>query len=115
MYEQASICAKHICGVDTEAYEGSQIYTSLKVTGVNLYSAGDFNEDGSSESIIYQDIENRVYKKLLIKNNKITGINLYGDISDAMWYQDLYQQGEDISTLRKDLIFGQTFIKEEAA
>ncbi len=115
LFEQAVVCAKNILGLSTEPYLGSQLYTSLKVTGVNLYSAGDFNGDESSESIIYDDPANQVYKKIVINNNRIIGLNLYGDISDAVWYQDLYQQKKDISGMREDMIFGKAFIADEAA
>jgi len=113
LFEQAVVCSKHMLNLDTEGYEGSQLYTSLKVTGVNLYSAGDFVGDDTTEDLVYEDLSQGVYKKLVIKDNKVIGVNLYGDISDAVWYRELFQDKTDISDMREDLIFGQAFMPDQ--
>ena len=115
LFEQAVVCAKHMLGLSVEPYKGSQIYTSLKVTGVNLYSAGDFHGDEGTETIVYSDPTKQIYKKLVLQNNRIVGMNLYGDIADAVWYQEFYQEKKDISRTREELIFGQAFLTEEVA
>lgn len=109
VFEQAKVCANHLSGQGSQAYVSLPTPTKLKVTGINLFSVGDFTGDEQSEMISYADPELGIYKKLVIKQNKIQGAVLYGDTADGIWYQTLLEQVEDISAIREALIFGQAY------
>jgi nitrite reductase (NADH) large subunit len=94
---------------DPAGYSGSATSTKLKVSGIDVFSAGDFSGGGTSEDIVLRDASRGVYKRLIIDDGKLVGAVLYGDTSDGNWYFDLLKRGEDISPLRDSLIFGQAF------
>ncbi|HNP03136.1 MAG TPA: nitrite reductase (NAD(P)H) small subunit, partial [Agitococcus sp.] len=79
---------------------------TLKVSGVNLFSAGDFS-GANAETIVLRDTSSSIYKRLFIKDNKLVGAVLFGDVQDGNWYFDLIKQQQDISDIRADLVFGQ--------
>jgi nitrite reductase (NADH) large subunit len=81
--------------------------TKLKVTGINVFSAGDFVGNDECEYLIFNDVARNIYKKLVIKQNKLIGILLYGDTIDGNWYFSLLVEAKDISSMRSDMIFGQ--------
>ncbi len=110
LFEQAKVCANHLARLGYGRYEGSVTSTKLKVTGIDLFSAGNFRGDEDSEDIIYRDPAAGVYKKLVIKNNKVDGAVLYGDTIDGAWYFQLMREGTDISNLRENLLFGQAHL-----
>jgi nitrite reductase (NADH) large subunit len=108
LYEMARTIAEVL--VEKEAaYGGSVMSTKLKVTGVDLYSGGDFAEAKDREEIVLRDASRGVYKRLVIKDNKIIGVVLYGDTSDGPWFFDKLKKGDDISEDREMLIFGQAY------
>ncbi|MBS0480930.1 MAG: NAD(P)/FAD-dependent oxidoreductase [Proteobacteria bacterium] len=90
-------------------YEGSVTSTKLKVSGIDLFSAGDFSGDDGAEDIVMRDASRGVYKRVIVKDGKLVGAVLYGDTADGSWYFDLLKKGEDISAIREGLIFGQAF------
>ena len=90
-------------------YAGSVTSTKLKVSGVDVFSAGDFGGGGESEDIVLRDACRGVYKRLVVRENKLVGAVLYGDTADGNWYFDLLKRGEDISGLRERLILGQAY------
>lgn len=104
LFDQAKVCASHLAEHGIRRYVQKATATTLKVTGVNLYSAGDFSGDGS-ESLVLRDPSQSVYKKLFLKNNKLIGAVLYGDIQDGVAYFDLIQRGVDVAAQRNTLIF----------
>ncbi len=106
LFEQAKVCANHLSSHGMAEFVSLPAATKLKVTGINLFSVGDFIGDANSETIRYTDPELGIYKKLVIQNNKIQGAVLYGDTADGNWYQRLLEQAEDISGIRDQLIFG---------
>ena len=106
LYEQAVVCANHLADFGIGRYLGSQVSTKLKVTGIDLFSAGDFMGEEGTESLVLRDPIRGVYKKLVMKNNVLVGACLYGDIHDGSWYFDLIRQGQDVSAMRQTLIFG---------
>ena len=110
LFEQAKVCANHLAQLGHARYEGSVTSTKLKVTGIDLFSAGDFAGDASSEDIVFQDPTAGVYKKVVLRNNAIIGAVLYGDTVDGAWYFDLMRNGTDISDFRESLLFGQAHI-----
>ena len=111
--EQAKVCANHLVDMGIASYVSRATSTKLKVTGINLFSAGNYLGDDESEDIVFQDPARHIYKKLVIKDNKIVGIVLYGDIIDGNWYFSLLTNGNDISEIRENILFGQHQIEQE--
>ncbi|MBF6057104.1 NAD(P)/FAD-dependent oxidoreductase [Thiomicrorhabdus heinhorstiae] len=113
LYEQAKVLADVLAeqGAEKEpVYEGSLTSTMLKVTGINLFSAGDFNADGeNSETLIFRDPQAGIYRKLVLQNNLIVGVLLYGDTYEANWLFELLQNRADVSTFRDTVLFGSGF------
>lgn len=108
LYESAKALADRLAGGSAE-YLGSVTNTKLKVTGINLFSAGDFAEAPDREEIVLRDASAGVYKRLVLKDNRIVGTVLYGDTADGSWFFDLMKKGSDVSAMRDTLIFGQSF------
>ncbi len=113
LFEQAKVLANHLVNNDVISYKSGATSTQLKVTGINLFSAGNFIGDRSTESMVYKDFARHIYKKLVIKNNKIIGIVLYGDTNDGLWYFSLLKDRQDISDMRENILFGQHHIETE--
>jgi nitrite reductase (NADH) large subunit len=108
LYEQGKVLAKKLAGVEVDGYSGSTLSTRLKISGVDLFSAGDYLGDETTEELILLDEKVGVYKKLVIYDNKIIGIVLYGDTADASWYLKLLKEHTDISDLRTKILFGKS-------
>ncbi len=106
LWEQAGVCATHLAQVGFARYRGSLTSTKLKVTGIDLFSAGDFMGGAGSEDLVMRDPKRGVYKRLVLKGGRITGVVLYGDVTDGPWYFELMQKGVDVSALRSKLAFG---------
>jgi nitrite reductase (NADH) large subunit len=106
LFEQAKVCANHLAHLGYGRYLGSATATRLKVSGVELFSAGNFIGDDSTESIVLKDASRGIYKKLVLKENRIEGAVLYGDTVDGAWYYELMREGSDISAHRDQLMFG---------
>ncbi len=107
LFEQAKVAANHLAEYGIGRYEGSVTSTKLKVTGIDLFSAGDFVGGEGTESLVFSDPSSGDYKKVVIKDNKLVGACLYGDTINGAWYFDLLREGTDISQFRKTLLFGQ--------
>ena len=107
LFDQAKVCANHLAQVGTKQYEGSVTSTKLKVTGIDLFSAGQFIEQEGDEALVLQDPSQGVYKKLVIRENTIKGAVLYGDTIDGSWYFQLMREQTDVSGFRHNLLFGQ--------
>ncbi len=90
-------------------YRGSVTSTKLKVSGIDVFSAGDFSGGDGCEDIVLRDASRGVYKRVIVKDDRIVGAVLYGDTADGNWYFDLLKKQEDVSDLRDVLIFGQAF------
>ncbi len=108
LYDMAKVAAKNMLGF-SETFEGVETATKLKVTGVDLYSAGDFAEAEGREEIVYRDATKGVYKRLVIEDNRIIGVVMYGDTADGTWFFGLLKDKTDISEMRDTLIFGPAF------
>lgn len=106
LYEQAAVCANHLADFGIGRYLGSQVSTKLKVTGIDLFSAGDFMGGEGTESLVLRDPIRGVYKKLVLKNGVLVGACLYGDIQDGSWYFDLIKQKQHVEDRRNTLVFG---------
>jgi nitrite reductase (NADH) large subunit len=90
-------------------YRGSVTSTKLKVSGIDVFSAGDFSGGEGCEDIVLRDATRGVYKRVIVKQDRVVGAVLYGDIADGNWYFDLLKTQEDIAEIRDALIFGQAF------
>ncbi len=94
---------------EPSGYTGSVTSTKLKVSGIDVFSAGDFSGGDGCEDIVMRDAARGVYKRVIVKEDKIVGAVLYGDTADGNWYFDLLKKQEDVSEIRDALIFGQAF------
>ncbi|MCT4656042.1 MAG: nitrite reductase large subunit NirB [Cohaesibacter sp.] len=108
LYEMAAVLADDLLGKEA-SYKGSVTATKLKVTGIDLYSAGDFADGPDREEIVLRDAANGIYKRLVLEENRIIGAVLYGDTADGPWFFDLLKKETDISEMRDCLIFGPAF------
>jgi NAD(P)H-nitrite reductase large subunit len=108
LFEQAKVCANHLAAHGVAEYVTLPTATKLKVTGINLFSVGDFVGDEYCGYILFNDPALGVYKKLVVKDSQIQGAVLYGDTQDGIWYQRLMEQKSDISQIRSTMIFGKT-------
>ncbi|TCO78926.1 nitrite reductase (NADH) large subunit [Plasticicumulans lactativorans] len=106
LWEQAKVCANHLAHYGIGRYLGSVTSTKLKVTGIDLFSAGDFNGGPDTDEIVLRDPARGVYKKLVVKENRVQGAVMYGDTVDGAWYFQLLREGTDISDFRETVLFG---------
>ena len=119
LFEQGKVLATHLAQMGIGRYTGSLTSTKLKVTGIDLFSAGDFmGNNGSTsqgladdtEEIILSDPHDGVYKKLVIRNNQLVGACLFGDTVDGSWYFKLLREGRNVADIRDKLMFGESNI-----
>lgn len=115
IWDQARVCAAHLAGLGHRRYVQQATATKLKVTGIDLYSAGDIVGGPGTEDLVLRDRRAGVYKRLVLEGNRITGAVLYGDVADGPWYFDLIQRGADVSALRDRLLFGPALCEAQAA
>ena len=113
-YEQARELARHLAGREA-AYVGSVVATNLKVSGVSVFSAGDFLGNHGSEAILLSDTRRGTYKKLVIAHGSLTGAVLVGDVGDALWYLELIRARRPIAAIRKEMMFGRALAIEDKA
>ncbi|MCO3164634.1 NAD(P)/FAD-dependent oxidoreductase [Pseudomonas aeruginosa] len=107
LFEQAKVCANHLAHLGYARYQGSVTSTKLKVTGIDLFSAGDFIGGEGSETITLSDPIGGVYKKLVIKNDVLVGACLYGDTADGGWYFRQIRENHNVAQIRDHLMFGE--------
>jgi nitrite reductase (NADH) large subunit len=108
IWDQARVAGAHLAGAGHRRYVQRATATKLKVTGVDLYSAGDFIGGEGSEDLVLRDPRRGVYKRLVLQTGRIVGAVLYGDVKDGGWYFDLIQNRTDVTHLRSRLLFGKT-------
>ncbi|QIL70974.1 NAD(P)/FAD-dependent oxidoreductase [Diaphorobacter sp. HDW4B] len=108
LFEQGKVLANHLAEFGIGRYLGSQTSTKLKVTGIDLFSAGDFQGGDDTEEIVMSDPFGGVYKKLVVKDDKLVGACLYGDTVDGSWYFKLLREGRSIADIRDKLMFGES-------
>jgi nitrite reductase (NADH) large subunit len=106
LFEQAQVCADHLAEGGVLRYGGSILSTKLKVTGIDVFSVGDFLGDAKTEEILLADRDTAVYRKLVLRDGKLIGACLFGDTEDSPWYLDLIRQQADVDSLRDELMFG---------
>lgn len=108
LFDMAKVCANHLAQFGIGRYQGSVTSTKLKVTGIDLFSAGEFMSHPDHEEIILSDPIGGVYKKLVIKDDKLIGACLYGDTVDGSWYFKLLRDAKNIAEIRDSLMFGES-------
>ena len=109
LYEMARIAAAKLAGTDGPGFVHNDTPTKLKVTGIDVFSLGDFADGDDREEIVLRDAAAGVYKRLVLKENRIVGTVLYGETADGAWFNDLKKKAVDISEMRDTLIFGQSY------
>lgn len=110
LFEQGKVLANHLAEFGIGRYQGSLTSTKLKVTGIDLFSAGDFQGGDNTEEIVMSDPFGGVYKKLVIKDDKLVGACLYGDTVDGSWYFKLLRDGRSVTDIRDKLMFGESHL-----
>ena len=110
LFEQAKVAANHLAQFGIGRYTGSLTSTKLQVTGIDLFSAGDFTGGPDTEEIVMSDPFGGVYKKLVLKDDKLIGACLYGDTVDGSYYFKLLRDGRNIADIRDKLMFGESNI-----
>ncbi|HWK63927.1 MAG TPA: nitrite reductase large subunit NirB, partial [Rhizobiaceae bacterium] len=109
LYEMARVAAARLSGGEDRRFVHSDTPTKLKVTGIELYSIGDFADGDDREEIILRDASAGIYKRVILRDNKIIGTVLFGETGDGAWFNELKKKAVDISDMRDTLIFGQAF------
>lgn len=110
LFEQAKVCANQLAKIGHADYQGSMTSTKLKVTGIDLFSAGDFVGDDTTQDVVFHDTTLGIYKKVVLKDNKVQGAVLYGDTVDGAWFFQLMREGADVSAFRNTILFGQAHL-----
>ena len=109
LFEMAKVVAARLTDDPAPRYEGSFLSTKLKVTGVDLFSAGDFADGPDRDEIVLRDAARKIYKRLVLKDDQLIGAVMYGDTADGPYFFELVKSGEDVSDIRDTLIFGRSF------
>ena len=110
LFEQAKVCANHLAMYGIGSYKGSVTSTKLKVTGIDVFSAGDFSGGEGTEDIVLNDPGAGVYKRVVLKDDKLIGAVMYGDTKDGAWYFQMLKDAQDISEIRDHLLFGNSHL-----
>ncbi|WP_426190404.1 NAD(P)/FAD-dependent oxidoreductase [Massilia sp. DWR3-1-1] len=114
LWEQARVAGAHLAGHGHRRYVQTATPTKLKVTGIDLYSVGDFIGGAASEDLVLRDPRRGIYKRLVLEGDRLTGAVLYGDVADGPWYFDLIQNRSSIAAIRQHLLFGEALCKNAA-
>lgn len=109
LYQMAEVLAAKLAEAERAPFTDSFTATRLKVTGINLYSVGDFSEGDDREEIVFRDAASGVYKRLVLRDDTIIGTVLYGDTADGAWFFDLLKKQQSITEMRDTLIFGPAY------
>lgn len=107
LLEQARVCGQQLAGSGVARYPGSRLSTQLKISGIDVFSAGDYLGSERSEMLVLRDARRGVYKRLVVEDGRVRGAVLYGDTRDGRWYFDLINEQRDIRPLRDRLLFGE--------
>jgi nitrite reductase (NADH) large subunit len=110
LWDMAKVCADHLAATADSAYSPPVVATKLKVTGVDVFSAGDFNVAEEAGELTFHDSTRQVYRKLVVRDGRIQGVVMYGDVAESGWYLDLMRRSEDITPFKDAALFGQTVV-----
>jgi nitrite reductase (NADH) large subunit len=112
LWRHAKVLATRLCGDNQKPYptfENSPTACKLKISGIQLYSAGEIVAQGHAREVIIKDSGANIYRKLIIENDKLVGIVLFGDVRSGAWYFKLMKESVNISEFMPDLIFGEEY------
>jgi nitrite reductase (NADH) large subunit len=109
LYDMAEVVAAQLAGDSTARFIPVAQATRLKVTGINLYSAGDFGSGEGREDIVLLDNGAGVYRRIILRDEKVVGAVLYGETGDGPWFFDLVRNQTAAETMRDRLIFGRAY------
>ncbi len=113
IWDQAKVCGAQLAGDRTAVYVPPPIFTSLKITGVDVFSAGALAAaDEADEELTLHDAKLGLYKKLIVRNDRLVGAVLYGSVADGPWYVELMRDKADVSAIRDRLVFGRSFAEQ---
>jgi nitrite reductase (NADH) large subunit len=115
LYDMANVVAAQLAGEPDARFNATATATKLKVTGIDLYSAGDFADGKDREEIVLRDAAHGIYKRLILRDNRVIGAVMYGDTVDGPWFFDHLRRNTDIASMRETLIFGPRFVGGFAA
>jgi len=116
IWEQARVCGARLAGDDTAVYAPPPVFTSLKITGVDVFSAGALAAaEETDDEITLHDAKRGIYKKVILRDNRVVGCVLYGSVGDGSWYVELMRQKADVSPFRDQLVFGRAFAEQAGA
>ncbi len=112
LFEQGKVCANHLANFGIAQYKGSVTSTKLKVTGVDVFSAGDFSGGPDTEDILVHDKQAGLYKRIVVKHDRVIGAVLYGNTADGSWYFQLMKDQQEIREIRSQLLFGNSMANQ---
>jgi nitrite reductase (NADH) large subunit len=116
IWEQAKVCGARLAGDDTAVYVPPPVFTSLKITGVDVFSAGALAAaDEADEEITLHDVRRGIYKKIVLRDDRVVGSVLYGHVADGPWYVQLMREKADVAAFRDQLVFGRAFAERAGA
>ena len=114
LWGQAFICASHLAEHGSLTFKAPTVPTQLKVSGCDVFSAGNFEPADDYEDIILNDEKRHIYKRIIIQQDKVIGAVLFGDTEDGAWYAELIADQTPISSIRNKLLFGKDFALKQA-
>ena len=114
LWGQAFICASHLAEHGSLTFKAPTVPTQLKVSGCDVFSAGDFAPKEDFEDIVLNDEKRQIYKRIVIQNNRVIGAVLFGDTEDGTWYAELIADQSPIGEIRNKLLFGRDFALKKA-
>ncbi|MDO6563847.1 FAD-dependent oxidoreductase [Amphritea sp. 1_MG-2023] len=114
LWDQAAVLADRLCRLSTKRFRVQPCATKLKVSGIDLFSAGEFLTSPDNESVTYQDPANGIYRKLIFRQQRLTGAVLFGAVNDGNWYFELIQSQQKVQHLAPDMIFGRRYCDSAA-
>jgi nitrite reductase (NADH) large subunit len=116
IWEQAKVCGGRLAGDAALAYVPPPIFTSLKITGVDVFSAGALAAtDEADQEITLHDAKRGLYKKVILRDDKVVGSVLYGSVGDGPWYVQLMRDKTDVSSFRDQIVFGRAFAEQASS
>jgi nitrite reductase (NADH) large subunit len=116
IWDQARVCGAQLAGDKAEVYVPPPVFTSLKITGVDVFSAGALAAaDEADEEITLHDARGGLYKKVILRNDRVVGSVLFGSIADGPWYVQLMRDRTDVSSFRDQIVFGRAFVEQACA
>jgi nitrite reductase (NADH) large subunit len=105
LFDMARVLAERLCDRNNASFEAATTGTRLKVTGIDMFSAGNIMGDGDTEDLLFNDRARGVYKRLILRDDELVGAVLYGEVRDGSAYLDLIKGRRKIDRYRDELIF----------